>query len=88
MSRPAPTVPRFYPPCEVDDPDYDEPPAPPVRSRKRRVFGWLLRWGFIASVWLTLAAVVTVLWYARDLPRPEAALDAVRRPTWSAKSCG
>jgi penicillin-binding protein 1A len=81
MSRPAPTVPRFYPPCEVDDPDYDEPPAPPVRSRKRRVFGWLLRWGFIASVWLTLAAVVTVLWYARDLPRPEAALDAVRRPS-------
>ncbi len=28
-----------------------------------------------------LAAVVMVLWYARDLPRPEAALDAVRRPS-------
>jgi penicillin-binding protein 1A len=45
------------------------------------VFSWLLRWGFIASVWLTLAGVVTVLWFARDLPRPEAALDAVRRPS-------
>jgi penicillin-binding protein 1A len=45
------------------------------------VLFWLLRWGFIASVWLTLAAVVTVLWYARDLPRPESALDAVRRPS-------
>jgi penicillin-binding protein 1A len=42
---------------------------------------WLLRWGFITSVWLTLAAVVVVLWYARDLPRPESALDAVRRPS-------
>jgi penicillin-binding protein 1A len=42
---------------------------------------WLLRWGFIASVWVTLAAVVTVLWFARDLPTPESALDAVRRPS-------
>jgi penicillin-binding protein 1A len=53
----------------------------PGRSRKRRVFSWLLRWGFIASVWLTLAAAVMVLWYARDLPTPESALDAVRRPS-------
>jgi penicillin-binding protein 1A len=45
------------------------------------VLFWLLRWGFIASVWLTLAAVVTVLWFARDLPRPESALDAARRPS-------
>jgi penicillin-binding protein 1A len=58
-----------------------EPPAPAEESRKRRVFLWLLRWGFIASVWLTLAAAVMVLWYARDLPRPDAALDAVRRPS-------
>ena len=57
------------------------PPSPPARSRKRRVFFRLLRWGFIASVWGTLALVVMVLWYARDLPRPESALDAVRRPS-------
>jgi penicillin-binding protein 1A len=42
---------------------------------------WLLRWGFIVAVWGTLALAVTVLWYARDLPRPESALDAVRRPS-------
>ena len=42
---------------------------------------WLLRWGFIAAVWLTLAMALVVLWYARDLPRPEAALDAARRPS-------
>ena len=77
MPRPAPTVPRFYPPQAA------ERPLPPVprRSRTRRVLLWLLRWGFIAAVWLTLAMALVVLWYARDLPRPEAALDAARRPS-------
>jgi penicillin-binding protein 1A len=80
--RPAPTVPPFYPPQAASRArPIAEPPAPPERSRKRRVLLWLLRWGFITSVWLTLAAVVVVLWYARDLPRPESALDAVRRPS-------
>jgi penicillin-binding protein 1A len=83
MSRPVPTVPRFDPPRQAGKRARfaAEPPAPPVRSLKRRVLLWLLRWGFIASVWVTLAVVVTVLWFARDLPRPESALDAVRRPS-------
>jgi penicillin-binding protein 1A len=83
MPRPAPTVPRFYPPQPAAGraKPLIESPAPPQRSHKRRIFVWLLRWGFIASVWLTLAAAVVVLWYARDLPRPESALDAVRRPS-------
>jgi penicillin-binding protein 1A len=83
MPRPAPTVPRFYPPQQTarGAKPIAQPPVPPARSRKRRVFIWMLRWGFIASVWVTLAVVVTVLWYARDLPRPESALDAVRRPS-------
>lgn len=77
MPRPAPTVPRFYPP----QPAAARPkPVAAVRSR-RRVLARLLRWGFIASVWLTLAAAVLVLWFARDLPRPQSALDAVRRPS-------
>lgn len=78
MPRPVPTVSPFYspPPASAAFPD-----EPPERSRRRRAVLWLLRWGFIASVWLTLALVVTVLWFARDLPRPEAALDAVRRPS-------
>jgi penicillin-binding protein 1A len=42
---------------------------------------WLVRWGFIASVWLTLVVTVIVVWFCRDLPRPESALDAVRRPS-------
>jgi penicillin-binding protein 1A len=83
MSRPAPTVPRFDPPRQAGKRARiaAEPPVLPVRSLKRRVLLWLLRWGFIASVWVTLAVVVTVLWFARDLPTPESALDAVRRPS-------
>jgi penicillin-binding protein 1A len=34
----------------------------------------------VAAIWGTLALAVMLLWFARDLPRPEAALDAVRRP--------
>jgi penicillin-binding protein 1A len=42
---------------------------------------WLLRWGFIGTVWGSLAAVILVLWFARDLPRPEDATDPARRPS-------
>jgi penicillin-binding protein 1A len=40
-----------------------------------------LRWGIIAAVWGTVAVALILLWFARDLPRPEDALDAVRRPS-------
>jgi penicillin-binding protein 1A len=80
MPRPAPTVPRFYP---TEPAVLDEPAEPPrsQRPRRKRVLFRLLRWSFIASVWLALAAAVMVLWYSRDLPRPESALDAARRPS-------
>ncbi len=83
MPRPAPPVPQFDAPRRVAAPDrpFDAPPDLPERSRKRSVLIWLLRWGFIASVWLTLAAAVMVLWFSRDIPRPESALDAARRPS-------
>ncbi|HET6306274.1 MAG TPA: PBP1A family penicillin-binding protein [Rhodopila sp.] len=83
MPHPAPTVPRFYPPYALaaSPAPVAPPPDPPARRRKPRGVLRLLRWGFIAAVWLALAAVVAVLWFARDLPRPESALDAVRRPS-------
>jgi penicillin-binding protein 1A len=77
MSSTAPVVPRFYTPVPATPIN----PPPVLRSRGRRAFIWLLRWGFIASVWLALAAIVLVLWYSRDIPHPESALDAVRRPS-------
>ena len=51
-------------------------PVPPRR------LGWrLLRWSIILAVWGALAGALLLLWFARDLPRPEDALDAVRRPS-------
>jgi penicillin-binding protein 1A len=40
-----------------------------------------MRWGLILAVWAVVAGLGAVLWCARDLPRPEDALDAVRRPS-------
>lgn len=34
----------------------------------------------IASIWAVLAGGAVLVWFARDLPRPETALDAARRP--------
>lgn len=43
----------------------------------------MLRWAIIATIWGALALALVVLWFARDLPRPESALDATRRPSLS-----
>ncbi len=63
------------------------PPSPAVRrqaakpiSPRRRPWWRALRVGIIAAIWGTLAAVLVLLWLARDLPRPETALDSARRP--------
>jgi penicillin-binding protein 1A len=52
------------------------PAAPPRRRRFR-----LIRWAVIATIWSALGLALVVLWFARDLPRPESALDATRRPS-------
>ncbi len=48
-----------------------------VRRRRFR----LLRAAVIATIWTSLTLVVLLLWFARDLPRPDSALDAARRPS-------
>jgi hypothetical protein len=55
--------------------------ALPVQRPRRRVPWRLLRWSVILLVWGLVVATAMVLWFARDLPRPEDALDAVRRPS-------
>ena len=60
------------------------PPPPPRRP------GWVraLRWAVMLAIWGALAAAAVLLWFARDLPRPEAALDAFRRPSLTLEDRG
>jgi penicillin-binding protein 1A len=51
--------------------------VPVPRRRRFRLLGYAV----IAAVWATLALALVLLWFAHDLPRPEAALDAARRPS-------
>jgi penicillin-binding protein 1A len=80
-ARPVPR--RPLPPVRARAPVAAPPPAP----RRRR---WLrpLRWAIILAIWGALAAAVLLLWFARDLPRPEAALDAFRRPSLTLEDRG
>ena len=56
------------------------PYSQPLRGERR--LGWrLVRWGLVLGVWSALVVALGVLWFAWDLPRPEAALDAARRPS-------
>ncbi|MGA3398749.1 MAG: PBP1A family penicillin-binding protein, partial [Acetobacteraceae bacterium] len=57
------------------------PVAPPARATPARRRFRLLRWAIIATIWGALALALLLLWFARDLPRPESALDATRRPS-------
>jgi penicillin-binding protein 1A len=52
-----------------------------VLVQRKRTLWRLLRLSIILSVWLGCLGAVVLLWFLRDLPRPEAALDAVRRPS-------
>jgi len=52
-------------------------PVAVPRGRRLRLLGYAI----IAAVWGVLAIAVILLWFARDVPRPEAALDAARRPS-------
>lgn len=54
--------------------------APPAPRRKRWRW-WLVRWLLILAIWASVVLGITLLWFARDLPRPESALDAARRPS-------
>lgn len=56
-------------------------PQPAPARPKRRLWVVALRWAVILAVWLAIAAGCVLLWFARDLPRPDSALDAIRRPS-------
>jgi len=53
----------------------------PTSPTALRQWAWrVFRWLVIAWIWGALAAALVLFWFARDLPRPETALDAARRP--------
>ncbi len=57
------------------------PRATPALKPDRRRLAWrAVRVGVIAAVWGALALALVLAWFGRDLPRPEVALDAIRRP--------
>ncbi|HYI84026.1 MAG TPA: PBP1A family penicillin-binding protein [Acetobacteraceae bacterium] len=57
------------------------PPSP--SSRRAGAGGWrrVLRWLVMLTVWGGLAGAAALLWFAWDMPRPEAALGTTRRPS-------
>jgi penicillin-binding protein 1A len=69
----------FHAPTRIDVRAGPAPYVVPAR-RKRRLWRWL-RWLLILAVWGAATGCLVLLWFARDLPRPEDALDAVRRPS-------
>jgi penicillin-binding protein 1A len=64
----------------VSPPPESSLPAP-VQATRHRATWRLARRAVIGAVWLSLLACAGLLWFLRDLPRPEDALYAVRRPS-------
>lgn len=65
----TPPVPRAVPAADA--------PAP-----RRRRWRWaLLKYSFILGIWAIVLGGLALVYFAWDLPRPEAALDAARRPS-------
>ena len=54
----------------------------PARDPAARRRPWrLIRFAVVATIWGGLAGALLLLWFARDLPRPEDALAPSRRPS-------
>jgi penicillin-binding protein 1A len=82
-SAPAPLPPAPYEPEPYEIEWYEEEEEPPPRRRRRRrSWRWrLVRWAIVLAVWGAFLGGGALLWFAVDLPRPETALENVRRPS-------
>ncbi len=78
---PPPRIPRPAEPV-YDSEDGDDTDWQPPKKAPRRRFGWmLLKWSILLGVWSGFVLAGVLVYFAWDLPRPEAALDAQRRPS-------
>jgi penicillin-binding protein 1A len=77
----VPPAPLYEAPQIAVDDEWNAEDAPPSRRRKRRIGWFLIRWGLILGVWGVVVGGLGLAFFAYDLPRPEAALDAARRPS-------
>jgi penicillin-binding protein 1A len=73
-----PLIPQ--PPAPEWEPEEEEYEAPPPKPRRRWGL-WLLKWCLLLAIWSAIAVGATIVLFAWDLPRPETALDATRRPS-------
>ncbi len=75
----------FQPPAPRSQPPQQaliwQPATPPTPPRRKRLVWRLLRLGIILGIWAGVLGAVVLLWFLRDLPRPDSALDAMRRPS-------
>ncbi len=56
-------------------------PRPASAAKRPPKLRWrIARWALMMGIWAVLALCVVLIWFARDLPRPDTALDAARRP--------
>ncbi len=75
----VPPAPLYEPPSRAghDERLFDDTP-----HRPRRRWRWFfIKWMFLLAFWSGAALALAVLYFSWDLPRPEAALDSVRRPS-------
>jgi penicillin-binding protein 1A len=77
--RIAPDQQRSY--VAAPAPEYEMPRRPEAAPRRRRWRWALVKWLFLLGFWGGAALALALVYFAWDLPRPEAALDAVRRPS-------
>ena len=52
-----------------------------LRSGSVWIFGKLLKWSVVFSIWGVVVFILTAGWYASDLPEVDKAFNATRRPT-------
>ncbi len=77
----VPSVPTRDKPAATGVAPWRAGPASAPARRRGWLGWWLLRWALITIVWAAVLGGLVLLWFARDLPQPQDALDAVRRPS-------